>query len=274
MSIKNILVAFDGSQASARAARLSTALARRYDAHLTGVFAHAAPYASTHMEAYLTQAAIDIMESNAAETEQQCGADFEELVAASEQGVRTSFLSKQGYPNDILTQMGRTYDLIVIAQPDGKGSTYTEISPDVVAMRSGRPVMIAPRGFEQFELAKGAIVAWDGERASSRALLDAMDVLEDKHHVTVLHVGHENDIRQPGSDVMEYLSRHGLEARLDVQPPGGLSTTDIILNKCAESDAGLLVMGAYEHSRFAEMLLGGVTRDVVARSHIPILMSH
>ena len=112
------------------------------------------------------------------------------------------------------------------------------------------------------------------QRAASRALADAMDLLEDKHEVTLLHVGTEDQIRRPGQDIMEHLSRHGLEASLGVQAPGKLSTSDIILNTCAERDAGLLVMGAYEHSRFAEMLLGGVTRDVVARTHIPVLMSH
>ena len=112
------------------------------------------------------------------------------------------------------------------------------------------------------------------QRAAARALADAMDLLEDKHKVTVLHVGTEDKIRRPGQDIMEHPSRHGLDVKLNVQPPGGLATSDIILNACAETDAGLLVMGAYEHSRFAEMILGGVTRDIVAKSHIPVLMSH
>ena len=73
---------------------------------------------------------------------------------------------------------------------------------------------------------------------------------------------------------MEHLSRHGLNVDLKNQPKGGLAISDIILNSCAESDVGLLVMGAYEHSRFSEMLLGGVTRDVLAQTHIPVLMSH
>ena len=274
MSIKNILVAYDGSESAKRAVRLGAALARRYDAHLTGVFAHAAPHTYVQMEAYMTAAALDILADSAAETERQCESEFQEIVTAEEQGLRTDFVQAQGFPNDVLTRLGRTYDLIVVAQPEGKGSVYSEASPDVIAMRSGRPVMIAPRGFEQFELDNGAIIAWDGERAAARALADAMDLLEDKHKVTVLHVGTEDKIREPGSDVMEHLSRHGLDARLDVQPPGGLPVSDILLNACADSGAGLMVMGAYEHSRFAELLLGGVTRDLVARSHIPVLMSH
>lgn len=274
MSMKNILVHYNGTEGATRAVRLAAAMARRYDAHLTGILAHAAPYSLVQMEAYMTQATIAVMQDTARETEEQCAKGFAEIIAQEEQGLRTSFLCLQGFPNDVLARLGRTHDLIVIAQPDGQGSIYNEAFPDDVATRSGRPVLIAPRAFEQFEAAGGAVLAWDGQRAASRALSDAMDLLKDRDAVTVVHVGTEEDIRRPGEDIMEHLSRHGLNASLTVQPPGGVSTSDIILNTCAETDAGLLVMGAYEHPRFSEMLLGGVTRDLVAKSHIPVLMSH
>ena len=274
MSIKNIMVAYNGTDESTRAVRLAAALSRRYDVHLTGVFAHALPHTHLQMEAYLTQAALNIMAESAKETESQCEDEFFQITTEEEQGLRTSFHAFHGMPNDVLGRVGRTHDLIVIAQPREDTSSYSDPNPDDIAMRSGRPVLIAPRGFEQFESARGAVIAWDGQRAAARALADAMDLLEDKHEVTVLHVGDEDAIRQPGQDIMKHLSRHGLEAKLSVQPKGNLDTSDIILNTCAETDAGLLVMGAYEHSRFSELILGGVTRDIVSKSHIPVLMSH
>lgn len=274
MSIKNILVSYDGSEPAGCAVRFAAALARRFDAHLEGVFAHAAPMTTIQMHPYLTEAALHVMNESLKETETQCRTTFNELAEASEAGLRTSFFSVKGYPNDVLGRLGRTHDLIVIAQPADFPSAYLDTSPDDVALRSGRPVLIVPRNFERFELAQGTLIAWDGERAAARALSDAMDLLEDKHKVTVLHVGDETAVRKPGQDIMEHLSRHGLDAELSVQPPGGIATSDIILNTCAEIDAGLLVMGAYEHSRFAEIIMGGVTRDIVAKSHIPVLMSH
>ena len=124
------------------------------------------------------------------------------------------------------------------------------------------------------EFSRGAVIAWDGKRAAARALSDAMDLLETEDSITVLHVGEEDEVRMPGRDIMEHLSRHGLSASLNSQPKAGMAISDIVLNTCAESGAGLLVMGAYEHSRFSEMILGGVTRDIVSRTHIPVLMSH
>jgi nucleotide-binding universal stress UspA family protein len=35
-----------------------------------------------------------------------------------------------------------------------------------------------------------------------------------------------------------------------------------------------MVMGAYGHSRLAEMLLGGVTRKMLADPQLPILLAH
>jgi len=274
MSMKNLLVSYNGTEASQRAVCLGAALARRFDAHLTGVFAHVAPHTQVQLEPYLTQAALDIMEAGLRETEAQYRTEFRQIVNDAEQEVRSDFICLHGYPSEVIARLGRTYDLIVLPQPDGGGSIFDDARPDDIAMRSGRPVMIAPRGFERLEAAGSALLAWDGQRAAARALADAMDLLDDKHRVMVLHVGREDTVRQPGENVMEHLSRHGLDATLYVEPPGQLSTSQIILNMCVEADAGLLVMGAYEHSRFSEMILGGVTRDVVAKSHIPVLMSH
>ena len=80
--------------------------------------------------------------------------------------LRTSFTSAQGFPNDVLVRHGRTHDLIVVAQPDTDKGAYMTASPDDIALRSGRPVLVAPRTLTDFELGDGALLAWDGERAA------------------------------------------------------------------------------------------------------------
>ena len=276
MSIKNILVAFNGTETAERAVKLAAHMARRHDAHVTGLFAHTMPQTYAQMEAYMTAAAIMALDESNAEMEEKVATAFSALVDAEEQGLRSTFLCQNGFPNDVISQYARTYDLVVVGQPDSgnEGSVYSDPDPDTIALQSGRPVLVAPRGFEQMETSRGAIIAWDGKRAAARALSDAMDLLEGEETVTVLHIGNEDEVRQPGRDIMEHLSRHGLSVKLQTQPKAGMAISDIVLNTCAETDAGLLVMGAYEHSRFSELLLGGVTREVLARTHIPVLMSH
>jgi nucleotide-binding universal stress UspA family protein len=38
--------------------------------------------------------------------------------------------------------------------------------------------------------------------------------------------------------------------------------------------AGLLVTGAYGHNRFREWVLGGVTRELLERAPVPVLLAH
>jgi nucleotide-binding universal stress UspA family protein len=55
------------------------------------------------------------------------------------------------------------------------------------------------------------------------------------------------------------------------------STTSIdgaLLSRAADMGADLIVMGAYGRSRWAERVLGGATRGLLASMTVPVLMSH
>ena len=69
------------------------------------------------------------------------------------------------------------------------------------------------------------------------------------------------------------------------QEPGGLRHPAVVIplttqyyvmphNAVAALGADLLVMGAYGHSRLREMILGGVTREILRKMSVPILMAH
>ena len=47
-----------------------------------------------------------------------------------------------------------------------------------------------------------------------------------------------------------------------------------VLSSAADPGADLLVMGAYGHSRFREIALGGVTRHLLNDMTLPVLISH
>lgn len=54
----------------------------------------------------------------------------------------------------------------------------------------------------------------------------------------------------------------------------GLSVADILLNRASDLSADMIVMGAYGRSRLRELVLGGVTRDMLHHMTVPVLMSH
>jgi len=54
----------------------------------------------------------------------------------------------------------------------------------------------------------------------------------------------------------------------------GGSASDVLLSYAADVSADLLVVGGYGHSRLRELVLGGVTRDLLHHMTLPVLMSH
>ncbi|HWT97658.1 MAG TPA: universal stress protein, partial [Terriglobales bacterium] len=52
------------------------------------------------------------------------------------------------------------------------------------------------------------------------------------------------------------------------------NTTQRLLQAAAEQQAGLMVMGAYSHGRLRQMVLGGVTRDMIHHAGLPVLLAH
>jgi len=53
-----------------------------------------------------------------------------------------------------------------------------------------------------------------------------------------------------------------------------LSAGELILNRCFDIGADLLVAGGYGHSRLRELVLGGVTRTLFEQMTLPVFMSH
>jgi nucleotide-binding universal stress UspA family protein len=49
---------------------------------------------------------------------------------------------------------------------------------------------------------------------------------------------------------------------------------ELLLSQAADFGADLIVMGAYGHARFQELVLGGVTRTMLQAMTVPVLMSH
>jgi nucleotide-binding universal stress UspA family protein len=276
MPVKNLLVAFDGNAPSESALALAIRIAQKHDAHLTGLLTQPLPLYPTPVGAWITQDAMDMLVESQKEHAAAVRRQFEERCAAEGMTQRTSFFAVEGVPDARFAEFARTYDLVVIGQPQGDlWEPLREPHPDAVAMMSGRPVLVAPRILRDDAPADGAVLAWDGGRAAARALGDAMATVLNGGPMTVLHVGEdESEAREPGRDVLEHLSRHGIHADLLVLPRAGRPVAEVLMEIAEVSGSGLLVMGAYEHSRIGETLFGGPTRDVLRQSKIPVLVAH
>ncbi|MGE3745257.1 MAG: universal stress protein [Sphingomonadaceae bacterium] len=77
----------------------------------------------------------------------------------------------------------------------------------------------------------------------------------------------------PGSDIARHLARHGFKVEVHVISAGGQRTSAALQAFAHDAGAELLAIGAFAHSRIRDILLGGVTRDLIDDVTLPVLMS-
>ena len=91
--------------------------------------------------------------------------------------------------------------------------------------------------------------------------------------VIVLEVDAENHNGPNTLEVVKYLEWHGIKAESHNLDRVG-TDSDSLLAATSAVSADMLVMGAYTRSRLRRLVFGGVTRDVLTRSIVPVLMAH
>jgi nucleotide-binding universal stress UspA family protein len=189
---------------------------------------------------------------------------------------KVHFLDLGGDADESLMEAARVYDIVIMGQYASSAETaHLAPHPDLVALRSGRPVLIVPKGYRTDRLVERAVLAWDGGRAAARAMADAMAILETERHVTVATVGDVDEARRAeGRDVVAHLARHGIHTDWAQLERGSGGVAKALLDVVRDRGAGLLVMGAYEHSKFSEDLIGGTTRRILEEIKVPVLMAH
>jgi nucleotide-binding universal stress UspA family protein len=169
---------------------------------------------------------------------------------------------------------GRLADLVVVAPPAGKGDEDSDIAVETVLFETARPLLLAGTG--AFRAVGGtALVAWNGSRESVHAVTAALPLLGRAARVVALGVDEEEESSRPRCEALcVYLARHGIAAEHAALSARGRPVARLLLEEAVERGADLLVMGAYGHSRLRELVLGGVTRQVLIEAVMPVLMAH
>jgi nucleotide-binding universal stress UspA family protein len=179
-----------------------------------------------------------------------------------------------------LLLQARYADLVVLSRdvdPDPGIPPRARRLPEHVALRGPRPVLVVPPGYADEPIASTVVAGWDGSTQALRALAAALPLLERAAGVRLVLVNpdHLSDVHgeQPGADMALYLARHGV--KVDVVLERTHATAGAALMALARSaGAGLIVAGAYGHSRYREWVLGGVTRELLERTPVPLLLAH
>lgn len=190
--------------------------------------------------------------------------------------VNWTWRDESGSVSDCLSRQALLADLIVTnTKRDEWRSTDPRALAGVLALMAQIPVIAVPDTVRAFDPHGAAVVAWDGSAPAMAALRSATPLLALAAEVQIQTVLPAADAPAPGvasAAAQRYLQRHGVQSRcatrVDAQPQEGL------LAACAAAGAAYCVMGAYGHGRLAEALLGGVTRGMLDRADLPLVLHH
>ena len=176
---------------------------------------------------------------------------------------------------DLAAREARSVDAFVALRPNG--SADPERMVEAILLGSGRHLLLVPEADRPKPTFDRILVAWNGSRESARALAEAMPYLHKAHDVTVTVITDEPATEERallGSDAVDHLRRHGIEAVLNRTKSGNDDVGARLIAEAERQEADLIVMGGYGHSRLREILLGGVTYALLHEAPVPLLMAH
>ncbi|NDC09264.1 MAG: universal stress protein [Oxalobacteraceae bacterium] len=280
MDYKTILLHLDQSSRCDVRIQLAAQISQGFGAHLigaamTGISRHVFSRAEfdltdpvfAHHRDHLRQHARDLLKH------------FEQVVASvGVDSVESRLVDDDAAGGMVLHS--RYADLTVMGQFDAAATIPGVMSnlPELVVLGSGRPVLIVPHSGQPAYPLRRVMVAWDGSLSASRAISLALPLLlhADAVDVVVMKAADKKEDvhgEQAGADLALFLARHQIKVDVVERQIKG-DRGEALLSIAADLAADLIVMGGYGHTRFRELVLGGVTRTLLHSMTIPVLMAH
>lgn len=191
------------------------------------------------------------------------------------EGVSWSYAEASADPAQAVVSHSTLCDVIVMSHPprDKPQGIAHAVVGDVI-MAAGIPVLLVPETAKGFNVTGTAAIAWNGSYEAAHALRAALPMLALAANVCIVSVAEGKDHEFPPVAASEYLSRHGISSELHEKNAGTNSVEQALIGAAKQLEAEYLVMGAYGHSRAREYLFGGVTRNMLKDSPIPLLLAH
>lgn len=278
MPLHDILVQLDATEQSAQRLRLAADLARKHGAHLTGLHVYDPMPALFVPDPSGGAVIADLLEQLRADAI-AAAADIEARFRQTLQreGIAGEWRLVEGSVPQRTALHARYSDLAILGQDDPATEEDADgVTIEATLFTSGRPILLVPYAGQFETLGRRVLIGWNASREASRAVHDALPVIAGAEQVTILAVNPDDGGHgeEPGTDIARHLARHGLAVTVERTVGAEIGAGDLLLNRAAEIGADLIVTGAYGHSRFRELVLGGVTRTLLRQMTVPVLMSH
>jgi nucleotide-binding universal stress UspA family protein len=286
MSYRIILVPLFGVDADAAALHAAITVGRRFDAHILGLFVRIDPRDVIPVIGEGVSAAVieQLMQASEAETNRRRDAAYAHFEAAvggagvqvverspGPGGLTAHWIETTGRRDEILPHQARLADLSVFTRLDDTAAPDQQGLIEGTLLGAGRPLLLNPPAPPQ-SIGHAVAIAWNGSAEAARAVAFAMPLVESASAVHILTAGAAEP--DPSAELAEYLEWRGIGCERRTVSADGEAVGAALLGAAAGAGADLLVMGGYGRSRLRELVLGGVTRHVLAQAELPVLMAH
>ena len=176
----------------------------------------------------------------------------------------------EGLADSLVAEWGRRSDFIVLSRPAARDNVADRLELQAALFDTDRPVLLVPPRVAT-SFGQTVAIAWREDKRTVRAVLAALRLLTRAQQVHVL-AGVPEGAPPPG--LPDILTEHGVAAAVHVLRTGSGVFGETLLREAHALGADMLVMGAYTHSPWREVILGGVTRHMLAHADMPVLMRH
>ena len=273
MEYKDIVVHLGTDNRSAARLDAAIELAEHYDGRVIGVYVLSRRNIPGFVRCEIPPEVLKRLDTEERTFAEEAEARFAERTARTQ--VPCEWRLMKGDPVDAVITSAHYADITIVGQTDPDDGRTLNGLADGVVLGGGGPVLVWPYTGSCHATAATILVAWNGSREATRAIADALPLLQQARKVIVFGVDVDDGKHIPGADVSTHLAHHGVrvEAR-HTRTTFGIHTGDTLLSEIGDCGIGLLVMGGYGHRRLRERLFGGVTRDILRETTVPVLMAH
>lgn len=290
MALKDILVHVDSSESGKMRLHLAADLAARHGARLTALHVQEYGIDQQHRRrsAELELASGGRTDELNRVIESELDEDAEALRGLltklqQDRTIDTVWRAVEGRTCKIVPQHSRYADLTIVGQDCAEIQDLPDeySFAETMLFTSGRPLLIVPVLANAVDarptLGRKIAIAWNGSRASARAISDGLALIERAERTTMLVVD-PNQFAHPArltpTTILDHVSRHTGSAHYRTLQTGGASIGDVLQAAALEAGADLLVAGAHGRARLWEKMLGGVTFDLLTRMRMPLLIAY
>lgn len=276
MTIRSILLYYGGTKEEHAAMKVALQLGEHHGAHVTCLYG--ATDISPQLASFGDMVALpeNYIEDwrKTQHRHAEAAENLFEKLADTHPKLTHHFAYIEGNPGDNIALQGKCTDLIVIGKDEDGFDTNNHLAFFSSLFDTARPLLFVPPAATHSHY-KTVSIAWDGSKESARALQHSLPFLHQATQVHILIVKSEGKRALEYKEaLLAYLHLHKVEADIRILEKNKRSTSETLLTEAETLGSDLFVMGGYSHSRLREAILGGVTRFMLQRAKMPVLMAH